>query len=212
MSRAAAGQSDAQLLLFEPWPLVERVSLRARSVRVDVKPDGQVVLTIPRRVSRAAAYGFLDGQREWIARTRARLLDAERRRPTLEWEGPRDKATLRALAETTARRLLDEESSRLGLRYTSLRIRDTRTRWGSCGPDGSIMLSMRLAMAPPDVFRYVVIHELCHLRWHGHGARFWGLVERQMPDYARHRTWLRRHGDALQGIALENRGRTPIKK
>ena len=41
-------QPTSQLLLFEPWPLEERVSLRARSIRVDVRHDGAVVLTILR--------------------------------------------------------------------------------------------------------------------------------------------------------------------
>jgi predicted metal-dependent hydrolase len=200
MTRAATGP---QLLLFEPWPLRERVSLRARHIRVDVRPDGEVVLTIPRRVSRAAALAFLEQQRAWVERTRARLA---RRRPAapLAWSGSLERAQLRARAEVQGRRLLDEESARLGLPYRALKIRDPRTRWGSCGPDGGIMLSLRLVMAPPEVFRYVAIHELCHLRWHGHGQRFWSLVERQMPDYAQHRAWLRRHGDALQAVRLDS--------
>ncbi|MGH8481737.1 MAG: M48 metallopeptidase family protein, partial [Nevskiaceae bacterium] len=113
-----------------------------------------------------------------------------------------DRGELRARAERQARALLDEEAARLGLRYAGLRIRDPRSRWGSCGPDGHIMLSLRLALAPPEVFRYVVVHELCHLRWHGHGRRFWDLVERQMPGYREHRAWLRRHGVALHGAEL----------
>jgi predicted metal-dependent hydrolase len=193
--------TPAQLLLFEPWPVRERVSRRARSIRVDVRRDGEVVLTIPQRASRAAAHAFLQRQRGWIERTRARLA---RLKPVAPLPGcaDRDRAQLRAQSEAEGRRLLDEEAARLGLRYTRLKIRDARTRWGSCGPDGSIMLSMRLGLAPPEVFRYVVIHELCHLRWRGHGRRFWALVARQMPDYAKHRAWLRQHGDALQACPL----------
>jgi hypothetical protein len=52
------------------------------------------------------------------------------------------------------------------------------------------------------VFRYVAIHELCHLRWRGHGPRFWTLVEQRMPDFRQHRDWLRRHGAALHAAAL----------
>jgi predicted metal-dependent hydrolase len=63
-------------------------------------------------------------------------------------------------------------------------------------------LSMRLALAPPEVFRYVAVHELCHLRWRGHGKRFWDLVARQLPDHAQARDWLRRHGAALHEAKL----------
>ena len=190
----------SQLSLLEPWPVRERTSLRARRVRVDVRPDGEVVLTIPRRVPREVAWRFLEQSRGWIERTRARLA-----RPVvpLPWEGSRDLAELRVQARATARRLLDEESARLGVRCSTLSIRDPRSRWGSCGPDGRIMLSLRLVMAPPEVFRYVVVHELCHLRWRGHGPRFWALVERQMPGYEQPYRWLREHGARLHQVLLE---------
>ena len=191
--------TGSQRLLFEPWPLRERISTRARRARVDVRPDGEVVLTIPRRGSREAALRFLDESRGWIERTRRRLAAVAGELPS---PPPCDRVRLRETAEQRARGLLDEESARLGLRHAGLKIRDPRSRWGSCAPDGRIMLSLRLALAPPEVFRYVVVHELCHLRWHGHGRRFWDLVARQMPDFATHRAWLRRHGAALHAAVL----------
>lgn len=243
--------SGAQLLLFERWPVQERVSARARRIRVDVRPDGGVVLTIPRRASREAALRFLEQSHGWIERTRARLLQRGAVLPSaLRWDGS-DCLTLRgtplalqvetiagrrgraqwtggalrlevppswrsdarrlsrllrrALGEAAAqdgRRLLDEEAARLGLAYRSLSIRDTRSRWGSCAADGRIMLSLRLLLAPPAVFRYVAVHELCHLRWRGHGPRFWALVARQMPDFEAQRDWLRRNGAQLHQLAL----------
>ena len=45
---------------------------------------------------------------------------------------------------------------------------------------------------------YVVVHELAHLRWRGHGPRFWGLVERFVPDADAHRRWLRLSHRGLQ--------------
>src|SRR5205814_2977164 len=99
--------SSSQLLLFEPWPFEERVSPRARSIRVDVRHDGAVVLTIPRRVSRATAYAFFEKQRAWIERTRARLLARAGRQRAVPWDGTTDYAELRAIATAQARRLLD---------------------------------------------------------------------------------------------------------
>ena len=179
--------------------VTERVSRRARRPRVDVNLDGSVVLTIPQRGSRVAAWRFLEASRGWIERTRRRLALAAAERIALPGA---DRAELELRAEREARALLDAEAARLGLSYAGLRIRDPRTRWGSCGPDGHIMLSLRLALAPPEVFRYVVVHELCHLRWHGHGPRFWALVEKQMPGYREQRAWLRRHGAALHEATL----------
>lgn len=193
--------AHSQLRLFDPVPVRERVSTRARRMRVDVRPDGEVVLTIPRRGSREAALRFLEQSREWIERAQRRLARQRQDAPPLRATGD-DLRALRQRAEHEGQRLLDEESARLGVRYAGLKIRDARTRWGSCGPEGRIMLSLRLALAPPEVFRYVVIHELCHLRWRGHGRRFWDLVARQMPEFEQHRAWLRRHGAALHTVRL----------
>lgn len=184
---------------FVTASVIERISARARRPRVDVRPDGGVVLTIPQRGSRAAAWRFLDESRDWIERTRRRLARVAAGRIAIAGG---NRAEIKVRAEREARALLDAEGARLGLRHAGLRIRDPRTRWGSCGPDGHIMLSLRLALAPPEVFRYVVVHELCHLRWHGHGPRFWELVERQMPGYREQREWLRRNGEALHAAGL----------
>jgi predicted metal-dependent hydrolase len=55
----------------------------------------------------------------------------------------------------------------------------------------------RLMLAPEPVLEYVVWHEACHLVVMDHSRRFWALVERHVPDYREHRSWLRRNGAAL---------------
>ncbi|AXQ31206.1 M48 family peptidase [Solimonas sp. K1W22B-7] len=101
-------------------------------------------------------------------------------------------------ARQEAKQLLEDEGRRLGVQAAGLRVNDPRTQWGSCNPGGLICLSWRLLMAPPEVFRYVVVHELCHLVHRNHSPRFWALVERQMPGHDEQRAWLRENGGLLQ--------------
>jgi predicted metal-dependent hydrolase len=79
------------------------------------------------------------------------------------------------------------------LKVEKVRITSARTRWGSCSPKGTLSLSWRLMMTPPDVIDYVVIHELAHTVHHNHSTRFWKLVERWLPDYKERRRQLRRY-------------------
>jgi len=107
---------------------------------------------------------------------------------------------LRALKDESrceAARLIEIEAPRLGVRIKALRIADQKSLWGSCSARGRISLNWRLLLAPPEVFRYVVIHELAHLIRRDHSARFWSLVARQMPDHEERRSWLRRNGASL---------------
>ena len=107
------------------------------------------------------------------------------------------KLALMREARIEAEDLLNREAHRLSLQWRTLRIGDPRAQWGSCTRDGTVSLSWRLLLAPPEVFRYVVIHELCHLPHPDHSPRFWALVAQQMPDYLVHRNWLKQQGGGL---------------
>jgi predicted metal-dependent hydrolase len=76
-------------------------------------------------------------------------------------------------------------------------VKDTRTRWGSCAPDGSLAFSWRLVMAPGFVQDYVVAHEIAHLRHMNHGPRFWALVDQLTEHAAQAIPWLRGEGSRL---------------
>jgi predicted metal-dependent hydrolase len=52
-------------------------------------------------------------------------------------------------------------------------------------------------MAPREVLRYVVIHELAHLRESSHDASFWSLVADFDPQYETHARWLKTNGTEL---------------
>jgi predicted metal-dependent hydrolase len=100
-----------------------------------------------------------------------------------------------ARAEVAPR--LDAAVAALGASYSSLTIRNQRTRWGSCSTMGAMSFNWRLLLAPEPVLDYVVWHEACHLRVMDHSPRFWALLGRHVPAYDEPRRWLRRHGATL---------------
>jgi predicted metal-dependent hydrolase len=106
------------------------------------------------------------------------------------------------VARAEARRLLGAEvevaASALGVRPTAISIRDARTSWGSCAPTGRLSFSWRLVLAPPEVLRYVAVHEVCHMLEPNHQPPFWALVDRMLPGWRAQRLWLRRHGPELR--------------
>ncbi len=77
-------------------------------------------------------------------------------------------------------------------------LRDTSSRWGSRSTTGTISFSWRLAFAPFDVMRYVVMHELAHTMHMDHSAAFWAQV-RVLYGFGveRARRWLNVHGGDL---------------
>lgn len=77
-------------------------------------------------------------------------------------------------------------------------LRDTASRWGSCSSTGTMSFSWRLAFAPYDVMRYVVMHELSHVRHMNHSPEFWQTVrELYGPGVERAKRWLTQRGGEL---------------
>lgn len=68
-------------------------------------------------------------------------------------------------------------------RPAGLTVRDLRLRWASMSPAARLMVNRRLVQAPLDAIDYVITHELCHLQEPHHGAAFFDLLERVMPDW-----------------------------
>ncbi len=123
---------------------------------------------------------LVSGAPEFLARRVADFLRAEARR----------RLSALAVAKATAG----------GLPLRRVVVKDTRTRWGSCTADHTLMFCWRLVMAPPYVQDYVVAHEVAHLRHMNHGHDFWTLVAQFTPNRRLAVRWLDAHGAGLMRI------------
>jgi predicted metal-dependent hydrolase len=146
--------------------------------------DGKLVI---RHEPRARGGAFLDGGALVVTGAREFL----RRRVT---------DFLRGEAKRRIVVLAAPHAAALAVKPRAIRVKDTRSRWGSCAPDGTLAFSWRLLMAPGWVTDYVVAHEVAHLRELNHSARFWDLVETLTPHRDAAVEWLRAEGPALLRI------------
>jgi len=85
-------------------------------------------------------------------------------------------------------------AKKIGRSPRSARAKEQKRRWGSCTLRGDLYFNWRLAMAPPGIIDYVVVHELCHLIHADHSRRFWERVGSILPDYRKRKKWLRENG------------------
>ncbi|MEC9343297.1 MAG: SprT family zinc-dependent metalloprotease, partial [Pseudomonadota bacterium] len=95
-----------------------------------------------------------------------------------------------------------DHAGKLGVRPKSIRITDTKSRWGSCSSTRTLSFSWRIVMAPEEVLDYLAAHEVAHLREMNHSDAFWELVRQTCPGMERHRHWLRANGARLHAIVL----------
>ncbi len=100
-----------------------------------------------------------------------------------------------------AKRVLSERtqyySGLMEAAYGRITVRDQKSRWGSCSRKGNLNFNFRLVMAPLEIVDYVVVHELCHLKYMDHSPQFWEEVEKVLPDYKDRKNWLKSNGHLL---------------
>lgn len=79
--------------------------------------------------------------------------------------------------------IVDEYSEKLGYKYKSIRVWKAKTKRWSCSFDQKLMFNINLVHLPTKYIRYVVVHEVCHLKHKNHSDKFWAEVEKFLPDY-----------------------------
>ncbi len=85
-------------------------------------------------------------------------------------------------------------AGQLDFSYAKTQIRNQHGRWGSCSSRGVISLNCKLLFLPPELVRYVLLHELCHTRHMNHSKDFWNCLKTIEPscrelDSATNKAW-----------------------
>jgi len=88
--------------------------------------------------------------------------------------------------------LFDIYSKKIGIKYTKLTFRKTTSKRGSCTHDQKLSLNLDLVHLPTKYIKYVIIHEVCHLKIKNHSKKFRELVESFCPDYKQTKKELRK--------------------
>ena len=166
-----------------------RKSKRARYMRLSVYPGGSLVVTVPFRVPTHAVEQFIERRREWILRAIKKL--SKYPKVTHIKRSSQDYAKYKEAALAIALLRVTHFSAVYKLRVGHVRIRNQKTRWGSCSKVGNLNFNYKIALLPPSLQDYLVVHELCHIQEFNHSKRFWSLVEKTLPNYKELRKELR---------------------
>jgi predicted metal-dependent hydrolase len=159
-----------------------------------VRASRGVRVAVPWRVSFEEARRIALTKLVWIRRTLARVERARGRcRESVLAAQRLDRKAVRASLAERLSALAREHGYSPG----RLSVRRQGTLWGSASRSGRVQLNAFLAVVPPDLADYVILHELVHTRVRGHGRAFWAELEVRMPDARRRQARLREYSLAL---------------
>ena len=176
---------------------IEVVRSRRKTLSLEVRDDGRIVLRAPLGCSTRQLNAFVEKNRGWLER---KLREAEARqleREKIPKLGEEELAALQKRGRAVFAERAAYFAPLVGVSYGRVSVRRQRSKWGSCSGKGNLNFNCLLLLAPPEVLDYVVVHELCHRLEMNHSPRFWAQVERVLPDYREARRWLRENGEAL---------------
>ena len=85
----------------------------------------------------------------------------------------------------------------IGVEANKLLFGKYKSKWGSCNSKKIISYDWRIIMAPLEVIHYLIIHELCHIKYLNHSNNFWNTVEKYMANYKLQKQWLKTNSNKL---------------
>lgn len=177
--------------------VIKVIRSNRRTISLEITPASEVLVRAPRHMSETEIRAFVESKSSWLLK---HLRKQEEDRDLLQTEGLFTEQEIESLLKL-AKQVIPEKVAHyarlMGVTYGRVSIRKQKTRWGSCSREGNLSFNCLLMMAPPEVLDYVVVHELSHRLEMNHSSRFWTQVEKVIPDYRKHRKWLKEHGGRL---------------
>ena len=145
---------------------------KIKNVYIQIK-DGKVIIKAPKRISKKEIEKIIKSKEEWINK------NIEKAQKKQEKKELYSKEEFIQIVEEISRELVEET----GLVPNNMRIRKIKYAWGSCSSKKNITINYNLIKYSREAIRYVILHELAHLKYMNHSKDFWALVEKYMPYY-----------------------------
>ena len=169
---------------------IEKKQIKNMYLRVG--SEGEIRISAPLSVSDKRVEEFVLEKWNWIEKAREKQ-KTKRETEAPGWEkglspGQQEarKEECRKIMLARLPRIIQKWERLTGLHALEWKLRDMKTRWGTCVPAKKrIWLNLRLALYPEECLEYVVVHELVHFLVPGHGPEFWKYMDRFFPEWPR---------------------------
>ena len=152
---------------------------RSKRLSLSLEKKGVLKISIPYFLSYNEAIGILNNNKVWVEKYIKRMEKIEAQHQDL----PREETIYsKDEAGCIIKKRVCEISKKLGFEYTGIKVKEFKTRWGSCTTKNHINLNIKLINLPQYLMDYVIVHELVHTKIKNHKNEFWKEIEKCMPS------------------------------
>lgn len=153
----------------------EIIKSKIKNLYIHIK-EGEVIVKAPSKLKEKYIIDFVNKKSKWIYKN---VKEAEKCNKNENIVTSEDLQRLEVIVNNS----IKEYSKKLGISPNKVKLKDIKYAWGSCSSKKNISINIQLATKEEQVIKYVVLHEMCHLKYMNHSKDFWNLVENYMPDY-----------------------------
>lgn len=158
-------------------------SARARRMRITVRCDASVVVTVPHFFSQNKVERFLADKSGWILE---KIAYFQKLGPIIGRHrigGVHEYRKLKHQARIFVKEQIAQVNQMYNFSFNRVCIKNHKSRWGSCSKKRNLNFNYKIIHLPLELAKYIIAHELCHLQELNHSAKFWALVAKTVPDY-----------------------------
>ena len=161
----------------------ELIKSKIKNMYIYIK-NGKVTVKAPIRLKDKYVQEFVKKKSKWIYEKIKQEKETLKEEEIIEAEDIQrlEKIVSNSIEKYT--KLLKQEPNKV-------RIKDIKYAWGSCSSNRNISINKKLAKKDKQIIEYVVLHEMCHLKYMNHSKDFWNLVRNYMPEYQEYRRQLK---------------------
>ncbi|MBQ4155204.1 MAG: M48 family metallopeptidase [Clostridia bacterium] len=151
-----------------------------RTIAIEITENCEIIVRAPRFLSKREIEKFVLQKQKWIEKT---LVKQELKRKNKKVFSEDEIRDLYKFGEEFLKENLPKWAEKIGVEPTGVKITSAKKRFGSCSPKNSLCFSVYLFSYPESAIEYVIVHELCHIKYHNHSKKFWQEVKKHLPDY-----------------------------
>lgn len=157
------------------------IKTKIKNIYISIK-DKKITVRAPIKISLKEIENILLKKEKWILKKiREDILVIERK----------SKYTNETFKKIVLK-YVDKYSRLIGVHPNKISIKQLKYAWGSCTSNRNISINYELIKYEEYIIEYVIVHELCHLRYMNHSKKFWELVEEYIPNYKECRKMLKK--------------------
>lgn len=152
---------------------------KRKTVAIEISPDGVLIVKAPLHYTNRKAEQAIKNSEKWINK---HLPDVLNKKDAVSQLTKNDITIAKKAVKSLCEMLVEHYSAIMDVEPESVKITSAKKRFGSCSYNNKLCFSYLLILQPFNAIKYVVVHELAHIKHHNHSKDFHLFVESALPN------------------------------